>query len=192
MHKLFPLVLLLLLPLTYFATNHSDLVTVNQQLFECPVVNPPTSLRQSNWFGSNRTGSCCHAALITALHWQGETELAAWWRNNHGDGETPASMKHKLGKSGVTFSQTFGQKDVSFLQKACLTRRGAMVAVRNRTHMVFLAHFGDSWVGIIDNNSPTKMIWRSRKEFLADWFSSDSWAITPIYSPVPPRIYSGD
>jgi len=192
MQKLIPILLLLSIPLSFVATQTPIAPPVNAQTFECPVVNPPASLRQPNWFGPKKTGSCCHAALITALNWQGQTELANWWKNNNGDGESPASMKHKLAKRGVSFSQTFGEHDVNFLKQACLTRRGAMVAVRNRTHMVFLIHINEEWVGIIDNNKTAKIIWRPTVEFLADWKESDSWAITPIYSPVPPRIYSGE
>ena len=156
---------------------------------ERPVVNVPLALRQSNWLGSNREGSCVHASMISLFRWQGRPDLAKKWRETYGDGEWWEGLAAKFDKEGVRYAYTVKRNDVSFLQWACSTRRGCGVTVRGGAHMVTLVHLDSKWAGILDNNSIEEIKWVRRETFLSEWFSSNSWAVTPIYTPPPPLPY---
>ena len=53
----------------------------------------PPQLREPNYSPEGQ-GSCVHASTITLLRWQGQDELAEWWRANYHSGEY-ASRPHK-------------------------------------------------------------------------------------------------
>ena len=93
---------------------------------------------------------------------------------------------------GIRFAHTVGRNDVSFLEWACSTRRGAGVTVLGGRHMICLVHLDEKWAGILDNNDTSRIRWVPRKTFLAEWFNSNSWATTPVYSPAPPLPYWRD
>lgn len=155
-------------------------------VIEYPVVNLPLALRQSNWRGSRGEGSCVHASMISLLRWQGRYEMADYWRDHYGNGEYADRFAERLDREGIRFAYTAQENDVSFLEWACSTRRGCNVTVRGGAHMVTLVHFDSENAGILDNNDIVTFKWLTREEFLDDWFSSGSWAVTPVYSPAPP------
>lgn len=154
---------------------------------ERPQVNVPIALRQSNWKHHAR-GSCAHAALITALRWQGQFELADWWRRHHGGGAGVADMHAAMDAAGVRYAQTHDEADESFLEWAVATRRGCVVATNGFTHAVFLVHIDDQYVGLIGVNFTDPVIWVDREEFLNEWRASRSWAFAVVYSPAPPLV----
>jgi hypothetical protein len=159
---------------------------------EYPAVNPPLGLRQPNWLGRQGEGSCVHANMVTLFHWQGHHQMARHWRATYGDGEIADetfgpgdNLRAKLTREGVRFAQTT-KGDVEFLEWACSTRRGCGVTVMGGKHMVTLVHFDDEWAGILDNNDINKIIWVERQTFVSEWQNSNGWAVTPIYTPLPP------
>jgi len=153
---------------------------------EYPTVNLPVALRQANWRGDEGEGSCVHASMISLFRWQGRYATADYWRRNYGNGEWAAGLADKMEREGVRFAYTVSRNDVSFLEWACSTRRGAGVTVLGGRHMVCLVHLDDRWVGLLDNNSITRVSWVPRRTFLAEWRASNSWAVTPVYAPAPP------
>ena len=159
---------------------------------EYPTVNLPVALRQANWRGNEGEGSCVHASMISLLRWQGRHAMADYWRRTYGNGEWAAGLADKLDREGVRFAYTVGRNDVGFLEWACSTRRGCGVTVLGGRHMICLVHLDEKWAGILDNNDPRQIKWVSRKTFLAEWFNSNSWATTPVYSPAPPLPYWRD
>jgi hypothetical protein len=153
---------------------------------EYPTVNLPVALRQANWRGDEGEGSCVHASMISLFRWQGRYATADYWRRTYGNGEWATSFAQKLERDGIRYAYTVGQNDVDFLEWACRTRRGAGVTVLGGRHMVCLVHLDEKWAGILDNNSVERIQWVPRKTFLAEWRHSNSWGVTPIYSPAPP------
>ena len=155
---------------------------------ETPQANVPPACRQHNWSqGSMRNGSCTHASLMSLFRWQCQPNLADWWGKNHGGGEEPESLTAQLDRAGIDYAMTFNKADVGFLEWACRTRRGCAVAIYGRKHMVCLVGLTDEWAILLDNNSVNEFIWVPRQSFLNEYLWSDSWAITPLYAPCPPR-----
>lgn len=159
---------------------------------ERPVVNVPVAFRQLNWLGSQREGSCSWASLVTSLNWCGEYDKAKLVRSQEGNGESPTSLASNMTRLGVKYAWTVGQDDIAFLEQALASRRAVMVAIDeddandDECHMVVLAHLDGSTACLIDNNDPSEDRWMSRQEFLQEWVDTGSWAVVPLYSPVPP------
>jgi hypothetical protein len=86
----------------------------------------------------------------------------------------------------VRYAYTTGENDLSFLEWAVNTRRGCGVTVKGGAHMVLLVHLDAKRAGILDNNFPKEIRWVPRETFLAEWYASQSWAVTPVYVPPPP------
>jgi hypothetical protein len=156
---------------------------------EYPTVNLPVALRQSNWRGNQGEGSCVHASMISLFRWQGRYAMADHWRRAYGNGEWPQGLADKMDREDIRFAYTAGRNDVRFLEWACRTRRGCGVTVLGGRHMVCLVHFDDKWAGILDNNDSRQITWVLRRTFLAEWFNSNSWAVTPVYAPASPLPY---
>lgn len=153
---------------------------------EYPTVNLPFDLREPNW-APNNYGSCVHATNIMLLRWQGRHNTAKWWRENHWGGEYSYTFEDKLKAAPIRYASTYDNEgDVTFLDWACETRRGCGITVMGGRHMVALVHLDDEWAAILDNNSITEFIWVPRDKLIAEWLDSGGWAVTPLYSPVPP------
>lgn len=165
------------------APSVPNLVPVNER----PIVNVPLVMRQENWLGSQREGSCVWASTISLLRWQGQPKLANWIRKNIGNGSWPEDFMARADKAGLRYAMTT-TGDVRFLEWACKTRRGAGVTVMGGVHMVDLVHLDAQWACLLDNNAPSKFIWVSRNKFLAEWKASYGWAVTPVYTPAAPMV----
>lgn len=159
---------------------------------EFPTVNLPLSLRQQNWLGNKREGSCVHATMVMLFRWQGRYAMANHWRQTYGNGESADAtwdardnLAAKFDREGVRYAYTIAG-DVEFLEWACDTRRGCGVTVMGGKHMVALVHFDKEWAGILDNNDIKKITWVPRDTFVAEWLNSNGWAVTPVYDPAPP------
>lgn len=158
---------------------------------EKPVVNLPYTLRF--WNTRNDGGSCVHRSMGNLFNWMGYPEWADYWTAKYTGGEYPddtfnpdSNLALKLEAEGIPFVYTLQQKDVEFLEWAIKTRRGCNVTVMGGIHMVTLVHLDDELAGILDNNNPTQILWVTRQSFLNEWFNSNSWAVTPLFDPVPP------
>lgn len=153
---------------------------------ERPVVNLPNEYRKSNWLSPNGYGSCVHASFVTLLKWQGRYGTAKMWGRAYSGGEWYTTFEKKLLKKNIRFAYTAKANDVSFLEWACRTRRGACVTIRGGSHMVTLVHLDENWAAILDNNATKNFIWIPRERFIAEWKASYSWAFTPVYTPSAP------
>jgi len=152
---------------------------------EMPTVNVPPSLRQLNWTDRfSGEGSCTHATLVNLFRWQGRIHTANYWRSKYSGGETPTSLLQALDREGIRCSATEGS--VEFLEQACLTRRGCGVTIMGGRHMVALVELNDFHAGLLDPNDPQNVIYVPRDQFIAEWLNSGAFAVTPIYTPVPP------
>ncbi len=152
-------------------------------LREKPAMNLPVHMRQANW---TRTGSCVHASWTSLLRWQHQYKWADYWCSHYSGGENWDGMVAKLRATGLPCAGTYGKRDVAFLEMCCKTRRGCMVTVMGGKHMVNLVDLDKRYAYILDNND-VKIIHKvDRDEFLNEWYKSYSWAMTPLYSPLPP------
>ncbi len=158
-------------------------------LGQYPQVDVPVRLRQENWLGPDREGSCTFASMVTILRGQGRFKEAAWVRRHGGDGCWPERMGKVLDKGHIRYAYTSGKGDVKWLEWACKTHRGCGVTVQRGEHMIALIHLDKKWAGLIDNNQTGHIIWVRRKTFIAEWMNSESWAVTPVYTPQPPAPF---
>lgn len=145
----------------------------------------PDRWRRRNWIGDRGQGSCVHASLVHLLHWQGRHELADWWQKRYANGETADGLAAKLEKAGIRFAET-RDGDVSFLEWAIRTRRGAAVVMQDGAHMVNLVGLDGGAARILDSNAPERIREISRDDFLREWKVSGGWAVTPVGAPMPP------
>lgn len=152
---------------------------------ERPAVNVPFNMRQANWMGNRRQGSCVHASLVTLLRWQGRNGTADYWKRSNGNGAGPWGTADKLDRANIKYAYVL-DGDVDFLEWACSTRRGVNITVMGGRHMVTLVHLDAEWAAILDNNNISKFKWIPREALIAEWQSSYGWAITPVYSPPAP------
>ncbi len=152
---------------------------------ERPVVNIPLALRQENWVGNQREGSCVHASMISLMRWQGRYNLANYWRKTYGNGCWPADLAARFDKEKVRYAYT-DKGDVKFIEWACRTRRGCGITVMGGAHMVALVHLDSKWACLLDNNNVSKYKWVPREMLIAEWKASYGWAVTPIYTPAAP------
>jgi hypothetical protein len=157
-----------------------------QVVKERPTVNPPLALRQGNWIGSEGSGSCVHATVITLLRWQGRFNMADHWRQCYGNGETAEDLAAKFDREGIRYAYTYGEYNVAFLEWACSTRRGCGVTVMAGQHMIALVGLDDKWACLLDDNDTSHFIWTPRERFLAEWKASNSWAVAVLYAPAAP------
>lgn len=153
---------------------------------ERPTVNLPMGYRHGNWFGPQGQGSCVHATMVYLLHWQGRHKEADEWRRNNGDGEWAPDLAEKLDRAKIRYAYTYNKGNVAFLEWALKTHRGCGVTVMGGKHMVALVHLDAQWACIWNNNDPKKFKWVRRKTFINEWLNSDSWAVTPVYTPASP------
>ena len=149
------------------------------------LIDLPKAWRRRNWVGNKNQGSCVHASLAHLLHWQGQHELAEWWRANNANGETAEGLAQKLEAAKVQFAEV-RNGDVSFLDWAIRTRRGANVVVQDGAHMVTLAGLDKATAWILDSNHPDRLQEMPRAEFLSEWKKSGGWAVTVVGPPPPP------
>jgi hypothetical protein len=157
---------------------------------EFPVVNLEMVFREENWLGPQGEGSCVHATMTMLFRWQGREDLAKKWRETYSDGEWYDALAAKFDKRGVRYAYTWKRNELSFLEWACSTRRGCGVTVKGGRHMVMLVHLDKKWAGLLDNNDIENVKWVPRDTFLSEWYNSNSWAVTPVYTPPPPFPYS--
>lgn len=148
---------------------------------EIPVVNLPMEMRQRNWGG----GSCVFATTVMQFRWIGRDEDAEYIRKNYSGGQGWYGLSQKLDALGARFAYVT-DGDISFLEWACRTRRGAGIEYFG-AHYVLLVHLDSSKAGILDNNHTDQIIWVDRKEFEHRWKNwYHGWATALIYEPPPP------
>lgn len=144
----------------------------------------PPQLRTDNYapYGS---GSCVHASTITLLEWQGQSEMAEWWRANYNSGEYSWRLIQRMESAGLRYAYT-DTGDVAFLEWATRNRFAAGVFYFPR-HCVNLVELNAKEAVILDNNETREYIRIPREEFLNNWRNVyGGFGFTVVYSPPPP------
>lgn len=152
-----------------------------------PAMDLPKSERQHNWsVGVVGNGSCVVASTMNLLRWQNRPDLAARLKK-HGGGQSCYSWNNILDAEGIKHTFTYKKNDVAFLEKAIAERRGCAVGIypsktHDPNHMVCLVDLTDTKACILGDNF-CQYYWVDRDEFLANWKSANSWAVSTSYPP---------
>jgi hypothetical protein len=161
-------------------------------LAEVPVVNLPLELRESNWVSDTNEGSCVHAFVVMQFRWCLEDAQAEYWRTHNAGGEWAddtwnygSNLARKFDSAGIQYAYTV-DGDEAFLEWAVATRRGCGITVMGGKHMVYLVHLDAERAGIVDTNDISRVIWVRRDRLIAEWKSSNGWAVAMLRSPAPP------
>lgn len=153
----------------------------------CPVkyirslADIPVPLREENYDG----GSCVHASLVTLLRWQGQFELADWWREEYNEGEYLDRVIKRMEAAGLRYAVgDFG--DEEFLEWACRNRLGAVIFFKPY-HSINIVGMNDTTVTLLDNNHIFEYEVIPRDKFMYAWKNYfGGVAFTPVYTPAPP------
>lgn len=163
---------------------------------EVPPMNLPVQLRQRNWLGPQREGSCVHASLVTTFRWCNQFNLGERWRATYGDGEWDSRLRDRLDAAGVDYVFTV-KSDPRFLDAVSLSRRGAILWWKPSHCCTFAGWVrgadGRQYAAIIDNNHPEKIEFTEREQFVRLWSGYGGFALTPVSQPpassIPYRSY---
>lgn len=163
------------------------------------VLELPPELRTKNWGG----GSCVHASNVNLLIWQGQDELAAWWRRTYSGGEYNTRLVQRLEAAGLRYAFVNGDRDADgdgesdgeeFLEWCVRTRRGAGLFYKP-SHSINLVGLDAEYAYLLDNNA-TSYPERNghyervpRKEFFARWRGYGAFAWTLVLQPAPSQPY---
>ena len=145
-----------------------------------PYCDIPMEWRERNYDG----GSCVHASMETGLRWQGQFEMAKWWRKTYSSGEYASRMHSRLDAAGLrfAFTQSRGADGVAFLQKCCRLRLCAAVNIPEG-HMQTLVGMDSNYCYVVDNNGSGKVHAWPRAKFFSGW---TGWAVTVVGNAPPP------
>jgi hypothetical protein len=160
---------------------------------EAPVVNPHPSIRQSNWLGPNREGSCAHASLVNLLRWTGDEQLGEQWKRRYGgDGEYASRIRNRCEEMGIPFVYT-EKANLALLDFAHATRRGAILWWKPAHCCTFCGWVkladGRTYAVILDNNSVGQYELTERSQFHKLWAGYGGFALTPLLDPPSPPVY---
>lgn len=150
------------------------------------VMDLPPQLRQENWGG----GSCVHASTVSVLRWQGQNEMADWWRQQYIGGEYADRLVQRMEAAGLRFAYTM-DGDFEFLKWCQRTRRGAGIFYKP-AHAINMVGMDSQYVYLLDNNytdRPEQQGWEAVpiNEFVSRWRGYGGFAWTVVYSPTPPE-----
>jgi hypothetical protein len=160
---------------------------------EIPPANLPLELRQTNWLGSKREGSCVHASTMYVLRWNGQYELADAWRQKFGNGETGSGIMRKLTEAGVPFYAT-ANGDPRVLEYASETRRACIIWFFTSHCVTFCGFskdpYGKEYAYLCDNNRVQQFIKIEKEVFIKRWQTQyDGFACCFLGTPLPPPLY---
>ena len=165
---------------------HRFLVDVQAGQYARVVMDLPIEMREANWGG----GSCVHATTVNLLRWQGQPDIAAWWRSAYSGGESSSRLVRRMEAAGLRYSYTTtGQ--IGFLEWAVRTGRGAGLFYKPR-HAVNLVGLDAKYAYLLDNNdiNHPERVGRyervPRDVFEARWRAYGGIAWTLVYQPPPP------
>jgi len=160
---------------------------------EVPVVNPDISLRQQNWLGPQREGSCAHASLFSLFNWTNHPEMKARWKTAYGgDGEYASRMRSRLDEQNIPYAFT-ERANLTLLDYAHSTRRGAILWWKPSHCCTFCGWVqladGKTYAVILDNNSVGKYELTEKSQFHRAWASYGGFALCVLWDPPSPPLY---
>ena len=146
----------------------------------------PPSLRTENWGG----GSCVHASTVSLLRWQGQHEMAEWWRANYIGGEYSDRLIKRMEAANLRYAYTL-DADMRFLEWCVRTGRGAGLFYKPN-HAINLVGLDAEYAYLLDNNDVSRPErtgeWERvpRSEFERRWRGYGGFGWTLVYQPPAP------
>lgn len=159
---------------------------------ETPAVNPPYSIRQTNWLSPQREGSCVHASLSSMLHWQNQFELAKKWRAQYSGGEYSDRLRDRLDAAKIPYAYT-EKANLQLLDDAHASRRGAILWWKPSHCCTFVgwakSKDGTTYAVILDNNRTQSYELVERNQFHKQWAGYGGFALMTLFDPPSPPIW---
>lgn len=151
-----------------------------------PTCHLPVELRQRNWLGDRREGSCVYASLINHVRWLNLPKLADEIRGKYGNGEYETRLKANLDAMGVKHASV-SNADPRFLDWCDMERRGAILWWKPYHCCTFCGwvtrHDGKQYAVILDNNRPEDFELTEREQFVRLWAGYGGFALSVIADP---------
>ncbi|MDE2102465.1 MAG: hypothetical protein KGL39_34785 [Patescibacteria group bacterium] len=144
---------------------------------ESPGVNLPLEARARN----RDNGSCVFVSVESCTHWQNRSDKALEIRKTCKGGSGQERLHANLRRLGVPYVFT-SSGDVSFIEWATRTRRGAMIFYFPN-HAVTLVDLNEREAVLLDNNRVSRYIRIPRQTFLENWRRWGGAATTPMLGP---------
>ncbi len=159
---------------------------------ETPVCNLPPELRQRNWLGPLRQGSCVYASLINHVQWLNLPEFATEIRRTRGDGEYASRLMQWLDSKSVEYKYT-EKADPRFLDWCSAERLGCILWWKPSHCCTFVGWVrdqnGNQFAAILDNNYPERIEYTPREEFIRLWAGYGGFALAVLNDPTIPIPY---
>jgi len=175
--------------LLLFAVGCDDVVTVRALPSPEPTVpsaNLPVEIRERNWLGDKKEGSCVYASLVNHVRWLNLPELAKKIRSEYGNGEYESRLKANLDALGVRHASV-SNADPRFLDWCDLERRGAILWWKPYHCCTFCGWVtkpdGKQYAVILDNNRPEEFELTEREQFVRLWAGYGGFALCVIADP---------
>lgn len=185
--KRWSLILLVLLALVGCVEPEPVAVPLPAPPDAVPTCNLPLPMRQENWLGPLRQGSCVFASLVNHVNWLNLPELATKIRNTYGDGEYETRLMQKLDSIGVTYSST-RKADPRFLDWCDAERRGCILWWKPSHCCTFCGWVrkpdGRQYAVILDNNRIEDFELTEREQFIRLWAGYGGFALCVMSDPV--------
>lgn len=157
-----------------------------QGVVDAAAMDLPESMRTRNRPPDVRSaGSCVHCSTISLLKWQGQHEMAAWWRDQYSGGEYDDRLIKRMESAGLRYAYT-EDGDMGFIEWAVKTRRGAGVFYKP-SHAINVVGMDSENVYLLDNNRVGEYEAVPRSEFAWSWknrYGGFGWAL--VGYPIPP------
>ena len=150
------------------------------------VMDLPPALREPNWGG----GSCVHASTVMVLRWQGQHDMADWWRANYIGGEYSDRLIKRMEAANLRYAYTV-DGDFEFIRWCMRTRRGCGIFYKPN-HAICAIGMDERYVYLLDNNDVTRPERDGTHErveindFIRRWRGYGGFAWTVVYTPSPP------
>lgn len=152
----------------------------------------PPAMRTKNWGG----GSCVHASTVSLLKWQGQYEMADWWRETYIGGEYATRLVNRMEQAGLRYAYT-SEGDMQFLEWAHRNRLGAGLFFFP-AHAINFVGMDDKYVYLLDNNNVSYPedrghyrridIGTFRRKW-RDYYGGFAWTIVSLSPPPPPPTW---
>ncbi len=134
--------------------EHVTVVPLPPQRPHVPPAALPVELRQENWLGKKRQGSCVYASTVMMLREHNILDIADRVRAKYGDGSWETKITGELRAEGFQVSQT-RNADPAFFDYCSANNKGAIIWFKP-SHCCYFAgwvkHGGKKYAVIIDNN----------------------------------------
>ncbi len=192
---MYRLLALLLLPLCLVGCVDSEPIVhqLPSPSVDVPTCNIPLELRQRNWLGPRRQGSCVYASTTSHAQWLNMPELAQYIAGprlngqgaHFGDGETETGLIENLGKLGLDYSYT-RKADPRFLDWCDAERRGCILWWKPYhccTFCGWITRNGKQYAVILDNNRTEDFELTERNEFIRLWAGYGGFALCIMHDP---------